>query len=142
LTTHDQRYDADTSDVAVTEMANASLGLRVRAWTFVLPNANVLVNHYQVTRAPGSPVHRTRLIFYTNLDPTLARLPFFPKLLVTRREDEELTQLATRIPLRTARRLKAFCVQNEVRVQTFVRSALAEKLAHARARARRQRSRA
>ena len=63
-------------------------------------------------------------------------------LLASRHDDEELTQLATRIPLRTARRLKAFCVQNEVRVQTFVRSALAEKLARARRKARRQRSRA
>ena len=54
-------------------------------------------------------------------------------------EDEELTQLATRIPFRTARRLKE---RNEVRVQTFVRSALAEKLAHMRRRARRQRLRA
>ena len=57
-------------------------------------------------------------------------------------EDEELTQLATRIPFRTARRLKEFCVRNEVRVQTFVRSALAEKLAHMRHGARRQRLRA
>jgi len=57
-------------------------------------------------------------------------------------QNEELTQLATRIPLRTARRLKEFCVQNEVRVQTVVREALAEKLAHARRRVRRQRLRA
>ena len=56
-------------------------------------------------------------------------------------EDEELTQLATRIPFRTARRLKEFCVQNELRMQTVVRDALAEKLAHARRRVRRQRSR-
>jgi len=60
--------------------------------------------------------------------------------LARQREDEELAQLATRIPLRTARRLKEFCVRNEVRMQTFVRTALAEKLAHARRRARRQRS--
>jgi len=40
--------------------------------------------------------------------------------LARQREDEELAQLATRIPLRTARRLKEFCVRNEVRMQTFV----------------------
>ena len=62
--------------------------------------------------------------------------------LARQREDEELAQLATRIPLRTARRLKEFCVRNEVRMQTVVRTALAEKLAHARRRAHRQRSRA
>ena len=62
--------------------------------------------------------------------------------LARQREDEELAQLATRIPLRTARRLKEFCVRNEVRMQTFVRTALAEKLAHARRRAHRQHSRA
>ena len=56
--------------------------------------------------------------------------------------EEELVQLATRIPRRIARRLKEFCVRNDVRMQTFVRSALAEKLAHMRRRARRQRLRA
>jgi len=39
--------------------------------------------------------------------------------------DEELVQLATRIPLRTARRLKEFCMRNEVCVQSFVHRALA-----------------
>jgi hypothetical protein len=64
------------------------------------------------------------------------------KMFARQHEDEELAQLATRIPLRTARRLKEFCVRNEVRVQTFVGSALAEKLTPARRRAHRQRSRA
>jgi len=56
--------------------------------------------------------------------------------------DEELVQLATRIPRRIARRLKEFCVRNDVRMQTFVRAALAEKLARSRGSARAQRSRA
>jgi len=56
--------------------------------------------------------------------------------------DEELVQLATRIPRRIARRLKEFCVRHDVRMQSFVRSALAEKLAHSRRSARAQRSRA
>src|SRR6266849_1047747 len=47
--------------------------------------------------------------------------------------NEELVQLATRIPRRVARRLKEFCVRNDVRMQSFVRTALAEKLARARA---------
>jgi hypothetical protein len=42
--------------------------------------------------------------------------------------DQELVQLATRIPRRVARRLKEFCVRNDVRLQNFVRTALAEKL--------------
>src|SRR6059036_1822727 len=46
--------------------------------------------------------------------------------------DEELVQLATRIPRRIARRLKEFCVRNDVRMQNFVRTALAEKLARER----------
>jgi hypothetical protein len=54
---------------------------------------------------------------------------------------EELTQLATRIPLRIARRLKEHCVRQEIPMQSFVRRALAEKLGHARRRSRRQRSR-
>ena len=44
---------------------------------------------------------------------------------VVAHHDEELVQLATRIPLRTARRLKEFCMRNEVCVQSFVRRALA-----------------
>jgi hypothetical protein len=55
--------------------------------------------------------------------------------------DEELVQLATRIPRRIARRLKEFCVRNDVRMQAFVRSALTEKLARSRG-ARQQRSHA
>lgn len=56
--------------------------------------------------------------------------------------NEELVQLATRIPRRIARRLKEFCVRNDVRMQSFVRTALAEKLARSRAGTRSQRSRA
>ena len=51
-------------------------------------------------------------------------------------EDDELVQLATRIPRRVARRLKEFCVRNDVRMQNFVRTALAEKLARSRGGAR------
>ncbi len=57
-------------------------------------------------------------------------------------DDQELVQLATRIPRRIARRLKEFCVRNDVRMQTFVRTALAEKLARARGSARQHRSQA
>jgi len=57
-------------------------------------------------------------------------------------DDEDLVQLATRIPRRIARRLKEFCVRNDVRIQTFVRTALAEKLARSRGAARQQRSQA
>src|SRR5947207_251594 len=76
--THAQRYSADDSDVLVTDMTNPALGLAVTAWNFVLPDANVLVNHYVVTRDPTSPVRRATLVFYTNFSPSLARLPFFP----------------------------------------------------------------
>ena len=76
--THAQRYTADDSDVLVTDMANAALGLGVTVWNFILPDRNVLVNHYVVTRDRGSPVRRATLVFYTNFSPSLARLPFFP----------------------------------------------------------------
>ena len=56
--------------------------------------------------------------------------------------NEELVQLATRIPRRIARRLKEFCVRNDVRMQTFVRTALSEKLARSRSGSRHQRSHA
>ena len=47
-------------------------------------------------------------------------------------DEEHLVQLATRIPRRIARDLKEFCVRNDVRMQSFVRSALIEKLARSR----------
>ena len=56
-------------------------------------------------------------------------------------EDEELVQLATRIPRDIARRLKELCVRKDIRMQSFVRNALVEKLTHSRRSARRQRSR-
>ncbi len=76
--THAQQYTADDSDVAVTVTTNASLGLTVTAWTFVLPDADVLVSHYRVERAPGSPVRAASVVFYANLAPTMNRLPDFP----------------------------------------------------------------
>src|SRR5207247_1673857 len=45
---------------------------------FVLPDRNVLVSHYQVTRELGSPVRRATMMFYSNFAPSLARLPLFP----------------------------------------------------------------
>ncbi len=62
--------------------------------------------------------------------------------LVLQHNDEELVQLATRIPRDIARRLKEFCVRKDMHMQSFVRSALVEKLTHSRRIARRQRSRA
>lgn len=76
--THEQRYSGETSDVAVTEMSHAGLGLRVTAWNFILPDRDVLVNHYRVRRDAGSPVRRAKIVFYTNFNPTMNRLAFFP----------------------------------------------------------------
>ena len=53
--------------------------------------------------------------------------------------DENLVQLATRVPLRIARDLKEFCVRYDVRMQDFVRGALSEKLARSRAGMRQRR---
>ena len=56
-------------------------------------------------------------------------------------DEQDVVQLATRIPRRIARTLKEYCMRNDVRMQAFVRSALVEKLAQA-SRASRVRSRA
>ena len=76
------------------------------------------------------------------IDSAVARGQPCRNMRLVAQHDEELVQLATRIPRRIARRLKEFCVRNDVRMQSFVRSALAEKLAHSRRSARTQRSRA
>ena len=47
-------------------------------------------------------------------------------------DEESLVQLATRIPRRIARDLKEFCVRNDVRMQSFIRAALAERLTKSR----------
>ncbi len=73
-----QHYTAETSDVLVTEATNAALGLRVAAYAFVLPDRNVLVSHYVVTRERRSPVRHATLVYYTNFSPTLRRLAFIP----------------------------------------------------------------
>src|SRR2546425_624915 len=75
---HTQHYSAETSDVLVTEANNAALGLRVTTWTFILPDRNVLVNHYVVTRERRSRVRRATLVYYTNFSPTLRRMAFIP----------------------------------------------------------------
>jgi hypothetical protein len=75
---HTQHYSTDTSDVLVDEAVNPALGLRVTGSLFVLPDRNVLVSRYVVTRDPGSPVRRATMILYTNFNPSLARMPFFP----------------------------------------------------------------
>src|SRR3989442_1027975 len=76
--THNQHYSAETSDVLVTEMANAALGLKVTAWTFILPDRDVLVNHYVVERERRPAVRSARLVFYANFSPTLTRAAFAP----------------------------------------------------------------
>jgi hypothetical protein len=75
---HEQTYTSDTSNVAVTTMRNTALGLVVRAYQFILPDANVMVNHYEVERQPTSPVREATLIFYANFAPTMARQALFP----------------------------------------------------------------
>ena len=76
--THSQHYSAETSDVLVTEMTNPTLGLKVTATNFVLPDRDVLVNSYVVEREGGSPMQSARFIFYANFSPTLTRAAFAP----------------------------------------------------------------
>ena len=52
-------------------------------------------------------------------------------------DQEIMVQLATRVPRRIARDVKQFCVRNDLRLQSFVRTALTEKLARGRGAARR-----
>ena len=52
--------------------------------------------------------------------------------------EDFLVQLATRIPRRIARDVKAYCVRNDIRLQSFVRSALQEKLTRGRRTSRRR----
>jgi hypothetical protein len=75
---HTQQYSADDSDVLVDTATEAALGVTVTGYHFVLPDQNVLVNQYVVTRTVDSPVRGGALVFYTNFAPTKNRLPLFP----------------------------------------------------------------
>jgi hypothetical protein len=55
-------------------------------------------------------------------------------------DQEIMVQLATRVPRHIARNVKQYCVRNDVRLQSFVRTALTEKLARGRAGAARRRA--
>jgi hypothetical protein len=55
-------------------------------------------------------------------------------------DEEHLVQLATRIPRRIARDVKAYCVRHDLRLQSFVRTALQERLVRARRATRVRRS--
>ncbi len=74
---HEQRYTSDSSNVALTLMRHDELRLLVRAYQFILPERNVLVNHYEVERLAGSPVQEATLVFYSNFAPTMSRQPLF-----------------------------------------------------------------
>lgn len=75
---HEQTYTSDESNIALTVMRNAPLRLEVRAYQFIVPGRDVLINHYEVSRLPGSPVEQATLVFYANFAPTLARQALFP----------------------------------------------------------------
>ncbi len=75
---HEQTYSSDTSNIAVTTFRNRQLGLEIRAYQFIVPGRDVLINHYEVLRQPSSPVREASLIFYANFAPTLARQALFP----------------------------------------------------------------
>lgn len=74
---HEQEYASNDSDVVVTRMTNAALGLSVTARQWILPSNNVLVNDYAIERAATSPVRSARLIYYANLSPSLDLIPRF-----------------------------------------------------------------
>ena len=52
-----------------------------------------------------------------------------------RRDDEEMVQLATRIPKELHRRIRLHCVTHEMSVMDFVINAIREKLGRAKKRA-------
>ena len=76
--THSQHYVSDRSNVLVTRAVNADLGLTVEAFDFVMPERDVLVRHYKITRSPGSPMEEAAFIYFENLEPAVTKIPYFP----------------------------------------------------------------
>jgi hypothetical protein len=79
--THQQSYLSPDSAVLVTVYESASLGLRVTQKSFVHPTEDFLADHFEIERLPGSPVaDQAQLLYYENLSPCCAKIPFAPVL--------------------------------------------------------------
>lgn len=73
-----QTYLTDSSNVLRTEHYNPDLSVRVTFIGFVLPDRDVLVLRYEVSRFEGSPVEEASLILFENLSPCLDKIPGLP----------------------------------------------------------------
>ncbi len=77
--THAQSYMADDSPIVVTLHSCDALGLSVREVAFVDPQSDVLVERYEITRAPTSPVQPdVSVVYFENLSPATEKIPYLP----------------------------------------------------------------
>ena len=75
---HSQHYLTDRSNLLVTRSVSPDLGLTVETLNFVLPDRDVLARTYRITRRSDSPVVEATFIYFENLEPATAKLPYMP----------------------------------------------------------------
>jgi len=73
-----QGYHDPEAAVVTTRYEREDLGLAVRVTDFVLPQRDVWVRHVALTRHAASPVRDATALWYSNLAPTVSRVPQLP----------------------------------------------------------------
>lgn len=74
----EQRYEPGDGNVLLTRATSARLDVSVETSDAVDPGSDVLARRFLIECGPAAPSTRARLLYYSNLSPTLARAPYYP----------------------------------------------------------------
>jgi len=69
----EQFYNSDDSDCVVTSFVSSELGLAIRQFDLVLPESDVMVRHYLISRETNSVVSSLKLIHFANFHPVVTK---------------------------------------------------------------------
>jgi hypothetical protein len=74
-----QKYREDDSAVVVTDFTSDALGLLVHTESFVHPTEDTLVQRFEISQLPGSPVlPDASVVYYEHLAPCTDKINYFP----------------------------------------------------------------
>ncbi|MBI1746688.1 MAG: hypothetical protein HYR55_08880 [Acidobacteria bacterium] len=75
---HEQLYHRDDSNVLVTISTHPILRLQVTTSNWVFPSLDLLAWHFEIEKLPDSPIVEANLVYFENLAPSLAKIPYIP----------------------------------------------------------------
>lgn len=75
---HEQYYLNDSSNVFITRSTDDNLGLEVTTQNFVLPENDILVRNYEITKNKDSSIENLVFYSYANFCPNSERVPLLP----------------------------------------------------------------